>query len=244
MKTPLTWIVNSIIRIILFFIKKIDVSELKKVPKKGPLILAVNHVNFLDAPVLITHMGSRSFTGFAKRETWDKPLMAFLFTLWGGIPIDRGVADFNAFKIAKDALLEKHQILAIAPEGTRSGDGILNQGKPGIAILAGKTKVPILPVVYYGHEDFKENLRRFKRTPFKVRVGKPFYCKFEGQEKNKIVLQGMTDAIMLEIADLLPEKYRGIYGGVNLNRELYLDYNMSTMGEEIPKALGEQLSRA
>lgn len=244
MKTPLTWVVNTIIRTILYCMLKIDISEIKKVPKRGPLILAVNHVNFLDAPVLITHMGSRAFTGFAKRETWNNPLTAFLFTLWGGIPIDRGVADFNAFKAAKDALLVKKQLLAIAPEGTRSGDGRLHQGKPGIAILASKAEVPILPMVYYGHEDILQNLRRLNRTPFHVRVGKPFRCKFSGQEKNKEVMQAVTDAIMLEIADLLPEKYHGEYRGVTIDRRKYLEYNDSTSGEEIPQALGEQFSHA
>lgn len=141
MKAALTWLVNTIIRVILHILLKIDASELKKVPNNGPLILAVNHVNFIEIPVLITQLLPRPITGLVKRETWDHPAKAFLFNLWEGIPIDRGMADFNAFKAAKAALLEKHQILAIAPEGTRSEDGRLIQGKPGITILDRKSVV-------------------------------------------------------------------------------------------------------
>ncbi|NLN69438.1 MAG: 1-acyl-sn-glycerol-3-phosphate acyltransferase [Chloroflexi bacterium] len=244
MKTPLIWLVNSIIRSILFLIMRIDDKALRNVPWHGPLILVSNHVNFLDVPVIFTHLISRPVTGFVKRETWDNPVMGFLFTLWGGIPIDRGVADFDAFKAAKHALLDEHKILAVAPEGTRSEDGRLLRGKPGITILASRTGVPILPIACFGHENFKHNFRRLKRTPITIRVGEPFRCKFDSREKNKAVLLAMTDAIMLEIADLLPEEYHGEYAGVDINREMYLEYLDSPSREEISQALGKQFSHA
>lgn len=244
MKTLLTWLVNGLIRIILHVLLKIDSSALKQVPQRGPLILVVNHVNFLDAPVLITHLLPRPITGFVKRETWDDPAMAFLFNLWGGIPIDRGIADFDAFKAAKHALFEENMILAIAPEGTRSENGRLSQGKPGITILASRSGVPILPVAYYGHEDFKNNFRRLKRTPMTIRVGKPFRLKIEDQEKSKQAMQAMTDAIMLEIMDLLPEEYHGEYAGIVLDREKYLEYLDLPAGKQIPQAFGKQFSQA
>ena len=104
-KALLTWLVNTLIRLILHLLLKLDADELNQLPKQGPLIVAANHVNFLDAPVLITHLAPRPTTGLVKRETWDDPLMAFLFNLWGGIPIERDTADFTAFKAAKHALL-------------------------------------------------------------------------------------------------------------------------------------------
>jgi 1-acyl-sn-glycerol-3-phosphate acyltransferase len=170
--------------------------------------------------------------------------MAFLFNLWGGIPIDRGIADFEAFKAAKHALFEDKMILAIAPEGTRSEDGRLSQGKPGIAILAGRSNIPILPIAYYGHEEFKHNFRRLKRTPMTIRVGKPFRLKIEGQEKSKQAMQAMTDAIMLEIVDLLPEQYHGEYAGMVLDREKYLEYLDLPPGEQIPQPFWKQFSHA
>ena len=215
--------VNTILKIILNILLKIDTSALDRVPERGPLIAVANHVNFLDAPVLITELVPRPITGFVKKESWDKPFLAFLFNLWRGIPIDRSIADFQAFTEAKKALNEG-KILAVAPEGSRSEDGRLQRGKPGMVLLAGKLDVPILPIAYYGHENFKANLRRLKRTPMHIRVGKPFRIKFNGHRKDKSNMQAMTDAIMLEIAALLPDQYHGAYADISIEKEKYIDY--------------------
>lgn len=238
----LTWLVNSIIRLILHFIVKVDKAELKKVPKQGPLILAVNHVNFLEVPVLIIHLLPRPITGFVKKETWDNPLMAFLFNLWGGIPIERDSADFKAFHDAKQALSEG-KIVAVAPEGTRTGDGNLVKGKPGIAIIASQCQVPILPIAHYGHEDYKASYRKLRRPHMHIKVGKPFLVNFNGQQKDKQVLQTVSDAIMLEVAALMPQKYHGAYAHISVDKDKYLRYLDQSPGEHIPEALMEQFSQ-
>lgn len=86
------------------------------------------------------------------------------------------------------------------------------RAKPGIGILASQCDCPILPFAYYGHENFYENLKRLKRTPMTIKVGNPFRIVLSGRSKNKETMQALADAIMLEIAKLLPEKYRGVYG--------------------------------
>jgi 1-acyl-sn-glycerol-3-phosphate acyltransferase len=239
----LAWLVNTVIRFILHILLRIDSSELAKVPQKGPLLAVANHINFLDAPVLITHLQPRPVTGLVKRESWDNPAMAFLFNVWGGIPIDRSIADFAAFNEAKMALNEG-KILAVAPEGTRSNDGCLIRGKPGITILASKTDVPILPIVYYGHEDFRANIRKLKRTRMTIKVGKPFKINLHGDQKNKEVVQAATDAIMLEIADLMPKKYHGVYAGMNIDREKYIQHLDSSFREHVPESFREQFTQA
>jgi len=206
------WLVNHTIKFLLGLILKIDDKELEKVPLQGPLVVVANHVNFLDAPVLITHLHPRLTTGLVKKETWEKPLMAFLFNVWGGIPIDRDIADFTAFRKAKEALKDG-KILAVAPEGTRTEDGKLIRGKPGVAMLVSQMDVPILPLAYYGHDNFKENLRKLKRTKMKIRVGEPFTISLNGHPKTKGTMQAVTDAIMVEIAKLLPKEYQGVYEG-------------------------------
>jgi 1-acyl-sn-glycerol-3-phosphate acyltransferase len=145
-----------------------------------------------------------------KKETWDNALFRFLFNVWEGIPIDRDGADFAAFRAAQEALKEG-KILALSPEGTRSWDGKLAQAKPGVAMLAMKAGVPILPVAYFGHEHFSENLKHLRRTPMAIRVGKPFRLELNGQGREKGMLQEAADEIMVEVARLLPERYRGYY---------------------------------
>jgi 1-acyl-sn-glycerol-3-phosphate acyltransferase len=204
------WIVNHIIRFLSSLILKVDKTEFDRIPFEGPLLVVVNHVNFLDAPVMITHMHPRKVTGLVKKETWDNALHRFLFNIWEGIPINREIADFTAFRAAQ-SVLKDGKILAVAPEGTRTEDGRLIRGKPGVAMLAAKANVPILPIAYYGHEAFSRNLKKLKRTPMKVRVGEPFKIHLNGQARDKNVMQEVADEIMVEIAKLLPESYRGIY---------------------------------
>ncbi len=215
-------VINAVIKLILQIICKIDSEALEKVPAQGPLIVAANHVNFLDAPVMITYLAPRRTTGLIKKETWDNPFLAFLFNIWEGIPIDRDLADFTAFRKAQQAL-DDAMILAVAPEGTRTKDGILIRGKPGITLLAVKTGVPILPVAYYGHENFLENINHLKRTPMHIRVGEPFRVNLEGHQKNKALMQDVTDAIMLRIAALMPEKYRGYYRDFESRGDAFLE---------------------
>ena len=217
------WLVNHIIRIVLHIVMKIEFHELEKIPQDGPVLLAVNHINFLDVPVIISHLYPRPTTGLIKKETWDDPFMAFLFNVWGGIPLNREIADFEAFQKAKDALKEG-KILAIAPEGTRTEDGQLIRGKPGVAMLASKCNVTVVPLAYFGHEQFKRNIRQLKRTLMTIKVGKPFRVDMHENPRNKTTMQDVTDAIMGEIAKLMPEEYRGAYAQAVGNRSIYLSY--------------------
>ena len=229
--------VNNVIKIISHILLKIDASELEKFPMEGPLISVANHVNFLDAPIIITHLHPRSTTGLVKKESWDKPFLAFLFNVWEGIPIDRDIADFTAFKKAKEAL-KQGKILAVAPEGTRSEDGRMIRGKPGIAILVSMCDVPIVPMAYYGHEDFDKNWKRLKRTPMKIRVGRPFQVNLGGRTKSKELMQTVTDAIMFEIAKLLPEDYRGYYADAEIEGKEFIEYLDDLPGEHVSEACG------
>lgn len=230
-------LVNLIIRFLSNLFLKIDKSELHKVPAEGPLLLVVNHVNSLDAPVIISHMYPRPTTGLVKKETWDNAFLRFLFNVWEGIPINREIADFTAFQAAQKALKEG-KILAVAPEGTRTRNGHLIQAKPGVAMLAMKADVTILPVVYYGHEDYSVNLKKLKRTPMAIRVGEPFRLHLNGHAREKGILQEAADEIMIEIARLLPEEYRGYYGDkVNGAQEFIEHLNRST-GQHVSQAFG------
>lgn len=216
-------LLNNLIKFLVRILLKIDDSELEKVPEEGPLISVANHINFLDVPVIITHLHPRPTTGLVKQENWEHPFFRFLFNVWDGIPIDRDIMDFTAFKEAKKALDEK-KILAVSPEGTRTEDGRLIRAKPGIALLASQVDVPILPMAYWGHENFSENFKRLKRTPMKIMVGKQFRINFAEKRKSKELMQDIADAIMLEIAKLLPEKYHGVYSDISVDSESLITY--------------------
>ena len=188
---------------------RVDVKELTKVPAQGPLILVCNHVNFLDI-ILYPHLQPRQVTGFAKSETWDNPALGSLFSLWEAIPLRRGEPDASAIQRGLQAL-KAGKIVVITPEGTRSGHGRLQRGFPGVVVLGLHTQAPLMPLVFYGAETYRKNLTRLQRSDFNVRVGQAFHIDPQGEHVNRQVRQEIADEIMFELADLLPERYRGVY---------------------------------
>ena len=202
---------------------RIDDSQLARVPHKGPLILVPNHINFLDVPVLYTHLRPRPLTTLAKIETWHNPVLGYLFTRGGAIPVRRGEADVDALREGLHAL-EKGDILAIAPEGTRSNDGRLKRGKPGVVLMALHSGAPLLPVVFYGPEAFRRNIRRLRRTDFHIIVGQPFRLEPGAGRVTHGARQEMTDEIMYQLAALLPPAYRGYYSDLSAATERYLRF--------------------
>ena len=203
-------IINGVLRFVFQIVCRINPDDFKKIPVEGPLILVGNHINFLEVPVFLPHVDHPNVIGIAKRESWNNPLFNFLFNQWGIIPINRGVVDREAFRLTEEALKES-KVVAISPEGTRSKDGCLLQGKPGVVAIAVRSKAPLLPVAFYGYENFWQNLKKFRKTDFKVAVGKPFQLKLDGSSLSRDVRQTITDEIMFKIAELLPENYRGYY---------------------------------
>jgi 1-acyl-sn-glycerol-3-phosphate acyltransferase len=217
--TVVTTSIKSLTRILC----NIDDTQLINVPEHGPLIIACNHVNFMDAPLLYTHLQPRKLTGFAKAETWQNPVIGLLFDLWEAIPVQRGQADASAFRSGLEAL-RQGKILGIAPEGTRSGHGRLQRGLPGIVILAQYSEAPILPLVYYGGEKLHDNINRLKRTDFNIRVGKLFKLIFPEGKLDREVRKKMVDEIMYQMASLLPEEYRGHYSDLTKLTTNYINF--------------------
>jgi 1-acyl-sn-glycerol-3-phosphate acyltransferase len=217
--TIITTSVRSLTRILC----AVDDSELRNVPDQGPLIIACNHINFLEVPLVFTHLQPRRVTAFAKVETWDNPLMGYIFDLWGAIPIQRGEADTTAFRMGLKAL-EDGKILAITPEGTRSENGQLARGQPGIVLMAHRSNVPILPMVYYGSEKLRDNITQLRRTDFHIRVGKQFRLLFPEDKLDREIRRKMVDEIMYQPAILLPAEYRGYYFDLGKATTEYINF--------------------
>ncbi len=202
--------VTSTIRALVRILCRVDDAQVARIPARGPLILVINHINFLDPPLMFTHLQPRPQSGFAKAETWANPVLHLLADLWGAIPLHRGEADRTALRLGLKAL-EEGRILGVAPEGTRSGDGCLARAQPGVTFLALHSQAPVLAVAHYGGELFWSNLRRLRRTDVHIAVGHPFRLQADGVKVTREVRQEMADEIMLQVAALLPPQYRGVY---------------------------------
>jgi 1-acyl-sn-glycerol-3-phosphate acyltransferase len=203
-------VVSSILRGLINTLCKIDNSEfVKTLAGISPVIVAFNHINFLEVPILVAHSYPLYLTGLAKSETWNNPIMAFLFNTYKAIPINRGGAYQDSFRRVREAM-DQGFFVCMAPEGTRSKNGILGKGRAGIIQLALYTGAPVLPVVHFGGERIWDNIRRLKRTPFCLKVGRPFRFKCEGRP-NRETREQMLAELMGQMARLLPEDMRGIH---------------------------------
>jgi 1-acyl-sn-glycerol-3-phosphate acyltransferase len=216
--------ITFIIRLLLKILCKVEGDKLESVPRQGPLLLVFNHINFLEIPLIFTLLLPRNICGIAKKETWDNWFLRILAKAWGAIPIDRETPSISTFREAGKALKEK-KILCIAPEGTRSGTGVLAKGRQGVVFLALQNRVPILIVAHYGAEKFWHNIKRLKRTHVTFVVGKPFLLANE-TKITKNVRKEMTDQIMARLASMLPERYHGAYTDLEIISDKYIQYKI------------------
>ncbi len=201
--------VRSWIRPILLLVTRRDVIGLENLPSHGAAILTSNHFSVGDPPIL-TGIMPRRVVWMAKQELFDAPLVGQLYYLGGFIPVRRFEADLRALRRAQHTLRRGH-ILGMFPEGTRSG-GRLGRGEPGSALIALRTGAPVVPLAIWGTENVKLPRDFFRRTTVHVRIGSPFHLP-RASKINKEDVAGGTREIMMRIAALLPEKYRGEYAG-------------------------------
>lgn len=219
----LRWFVYIVIKVGLGLLCRVDAPDLAKVPARGPLIVISNHTGSLEVPMLFAWLQPRPLTGWAKVETWDKPLFNWLFTLWGAIPVHRGEADMSALRVALERL-EAGYIFGVAPEGTRNRTGRLLRAHPGAVTLALRSGAPILPIAHWGGENFRANLKRLRRTDFSMRVGRPFLIHNGGERITREERQQIVDEMMYQLAALLPEAFRGEYGDMSKATNKYLRF--------------------
>jgi 1-acyl-sn-glycerol-3-phosphate acyltransferase len=200
---------------------RIDDAQLTQVPEHGPLILVTNHINIMEIPIIYSHLQPRPLHGMVLADRWKNRIMAWGLDVCGTIPLERGGVNLDAMRRALN-LLNEGGMLIISPEGTRSSNGRLQNGHPGIVPLALKSGAPLLPVGYYGGENYKENVKKLKRTDFHLVVGKPFCLSAGGETATREVRQQMVDEVMYQLASILPEAYRGNYADMTKKTERYL----------------------
>ena len=206
-------------RLGLQLVYRVENAELSRVPRHGPLIAVVNHTGQVEAPLFYSQLYPRHLSALAKVENWDSPFLAWIFNLWEVVPVRRGEADLEAMKKSLH-VLERGYIFGMAPEGTRNRTGVLARAEPGVAVLALRSMAPVLPIAHWGGEKLRENLRRLRRTDFHIRVGRAFRLDAHGERVTREIRQQMADEIMCQVAELLPQEYRGVYADVeNAPRE-------------------------
>ncbi len=152
---------------------RLKISGSENIPKKGPFILAGNHVSYLD-PILLGGGCKRKDLYYMARHTlfktkfWD-----WVMRHVHAFPVKRDVADMNAFKTALRHLNSGHG-LTLFPEGTRSLDGSLQKPEPGIGFLVSKSRAVVVPA-YVGGTNIvlPKGQKKIKHCKITVIFGKP-----------------------------------------------------------------------
>lgn len=196
---------------------RVSVEGLEHVPRSGALILAGNHISNADPPLVagwLTPALGRPVHWMAKAEALEWPLAGWFMRQNGAFGIRRGAADADAFRLAR-AVLEEGRVLGTFPEGTRSPTGALQRAKDGVTLLALRTGAPILPIGVIDTDRFWPRGKKLWRFGghISMRVGAPFVLERRaGPSGTKESLEDVTTRLMLHIAELLPERHRGVYG--------------------------------
>jgi 1-acyl-sn-glycerol-3-phosphate acyltransferase len=205
------FLIRWIIRFVINVIARVDIQGSENIPTEGGFVIATNHLGRLDVALLFYALEGNFILTIAEKyeHHW---LFGPIGNAIDGIWLDRFNADVGAIRKVLTRM-KAGGILAIAPEGTRSKTEAMAEGKPGVAYLALKAGVPIVPVGLAGTEDrvVIERLKRFKKSEIKIIVGMPFTLPPIQRKDREEVLKQYTDEIMCRIGALLPEKYRGVY---------------------------------
>ena len=194
------------------------VIGLENIPKEGGVVLASNHLSFIDSvflPLVVPRRvvflaKSEYFTGTGLKGWATRQF----FKATGQLPIDRsgGKASEDSLNTGL-AVLNAGGALGIYPEGTRSPDARMYRGRTGVARMVLEAGVPVVPVAMI---DTEKAMPTGTRIP-KVRrigivIGKPLdFSRFEGMEGDRFVLRSVTDELMYELRALSGQVYDDVY---------------------------------
>jgi len=187
----------------------------RNLPRRGPVILASNHLSFADhffGPLPLR----RKVIFLAKEEyVTGRGLKGLIsrafFNGVGVIPVDRGGGESGDRALRTGLrVLKEGKVLGIYPEGTRSPDGRLYRGKTGVARLTIESGAPVVPCAMINTFEFQPpgTLLPDLRVRPGVRFGQPLdFSKYHAMEADPEVLRAVTDEIMRAIAALSGQEY-------------------------------------
>lgn len=211
---------NWCLRLAYWLLLRLKLEGEENVPEQGPVIFMINHIHFLD-PFVVVASVPRLTTALSKEENMHIPFFGLIFKWYGAIPVRRGEVDRRAIRQTLK-VLKAGEALLLAPEGTRSADDALQEAHNGLAYVAHHSHAAIVPVAITGTPDFNHNVKRLRRTPVHIQLGRPFYLQAPTRRLNREMLHGMTTEAMYQLAALLPPEHRGFYSDLDQTTERYI----------------------
>ncbi|MEW9123112.1 MAG: lysophospholipid acyltransferase family protein [Thermotaleaceae bacterium] len=181
---------RGVMKIYIHIFYRVNIQNIENVPKEGGCIVCSNHIHNLD-PVIIGTVISRQMSYMAKEELFKVKILGTIIRKLGMFPVSRDSADLSAIKNSLK-LLNGGKILGIFPEGTRKKKGVTHKAKPGLAMIAIKAKVPIIPVTIIS------NYKLFSKIT--VKIGTPLtFDAYYDQKLNVESYQELSQKVMDQI---------------------------------------------
>jgi 1-acyl-sn-glycerol-3-phosphate acyltransferase len=205
---PPTWFWASfrvVVRFLFAIVLNVRAIGRENVPAKGPYIIASNHLNWVDVPLIPAYIKPKVV--YMAKEELFYGRSGWLVRFFGAFPVKRGEADRQSLRAA-DTQLKAGKVIVIFPEGTRSRTHRMAKGHIGLAMIALRSGVPVIPVAIAGSE---KTLKAF-RPRITITYGEPMMLTAKGDKITRGDLDAATDAVMRRIASMLPPQYRGVYG--------------------------------
>lgn len=196
---------RSLGKVLMGLLADVKISGQERLPKKGPMILAGNHIAVLEAVMMAVYTpGMVEFIG--NGDIPFDPNYAFIANTYGLIPVNRGNLDRKGLRMGVD-ILKQEGILGIFPEGGTWGPANM-QAQIGVAWLSYRAQAPILPIGFGGIKGGLEKALKFKHPSLTMNVGEAI-PPVELQDNNlpmKSNLQMAANTILTKINALIPEE--------------------------------------
>ncbi len=200
---------HTVVRPVLSALWRPWTEGLEHVPRRGPAILAANHLSFLDSFFLPAALDRPVF--YLGKSDYFSGWQRHFFEGVGVMPVARQGGDAGEASLRKgEEVLNSGRLLGIYPEGTRSPDGRLYRGKTGPARLALRTGAPVIPVGLIGTGEVLPAGAKVPRIrKVGIRIGRPLdlASRYGASDDDRFALRSATDELMYELMMLTGQEY-------------------------------------
>ncbi|TLD69429.1 1-acyl-sn-glycerol-3-phosphate acyltransferase [Phragmitibacter flavus] len=169
---------------------------------EGGALLVCNHASFLDPPFAGIAL-DQDIHFLARKSLMTNPMAKAVYKAWNSIPVDQDKPDMSSLK-AVVRLLKQGEKVLVFPEGSRTADGNLQEGQPGVGLIVTKALVPVIPMRLFGtREALPMGGKFFQPSEITLVVGEPwFYDASKYREAGKELYAAISKELMAEVEKL------------------------------------------
>ena len=202
---PYYWVGYHFSRLLARILFRFRIIHRERMIQSGPVIVAMNHQSYLDPP-LAGNACDRAIYFLARRSLLNVPVLRWLLPKLNVIPVNQEGIDRSALKALIQVIKAGNGAL-VFPEGSRTLDGNLQPGLPGIGLVIAKTLAPVVPMRIFGaHEALPRGGGRMRFHPITVVVGQPIhFMASDLQDRGRDVYAQLSQRVMDATAALRTE---------------------------------------